>query len=235
MPRFDFGSVRFAWGAAAAFLLAVPAAALAGSGAFGVQGTASDLFDNAADDYDGGPGINFFGVYRLNDTWDLRADVGARFLEGDERLQVAWEPTPNLGARRGERSGNARVLPFTVDLVYRAEKWSAGRFWVPYVGFGLGFYDLELTYVGADEATLAELAAESEGDGAGPAPEVVAGEERTHHLYEFGWNGRVGVNLHRTSGIFVNVESGVHGIQTERRWQPMWDVAIGVGTVLPID
>lgn len=218
-------------------LLALPTDGIAGSGSVGVQGAASDFFDYSADDYDGGPGINFFGTYRLNEVFDVRADVGVRFLEGDENLQRAFRPVPDLGARRGELTGNARVLPFTVDLVYRAERWSQGRFWVPYAAAGLGFYDMKLEYVGASQATLDELDAEPhDGDeGLGDEARVVAGEERAQHLYEFGWNGKVGVNLYRTSGIFVNVESGVHGIQTAGRWQPMWDVSFGVGAVLPVD
>jgi hypothetical protein len=240
MPGFGFGAVRIAVsviGFGLGLLLVTPADGFAGSGAIGVQGTASDLFDYSADDYDGGPGINFFGVYRLNDLFDVRADVGARFLEGDENLQSAFRPAPDLGARRGELTGNARILPFTVDLVYRCERWSQGRFWVPYVAAGLGFYDMELDYVGADQATLDELAAEPHdgGEDHHEAEMVVAGAERTQRLYKFGWNTKVGVHLYRTSGIFVNLESGVHGIQTDRRWQPMWDVAVGVGAVLPVD
>ena len=240
MPGFGFGPARLAVsviGLGFGLLLAIPRDGFAGSGAIGVQGTATDLFDYSADDYDGGPGLDFFGLYRLNGLFDVRADVGARFLEGDEDLQRAFRPAPDLGARRGELVGNARILPFTVDLVYRAEPWSKGRFWVPYVAAGLGFYDMELKYVGADQVTLDELAAEphEEGDHHEDMAVVVAGEERTQRLFEFGWNGKVGVHLYRTSGIFVNLESGVHGIHTDRRWQPMWDVAIGVGAVLPVD
>ncbi|MCA9754691.1 MAG: outer membrane beta-barrel protein [Candidatus Eisenbacteria bacterium] len=218
-------------------LVANPGSGLAATGSVGVQGTASDLFDYAADDFDGGPGINFFGTYRLNETFDARFDAGARFLEGNETLNRAFFAAPDLGARRGELTGNARVLPFTLDLVYRGEKWSQGRFWLPYVAVGLGFYDMEIEYIGADQATLDELHDEAEELDMHPEnyPEVVAGEARTQHVYEFGWNAKLGVNLYRTSGMFVNLESGVHGIQTDERWQPMWDVAIGIGALLPVD
>ncbi len=201
-------------------------------GAISVQGIASDLFDKSADDYDGGPGLELSGFYRIHKFLDVRANVGARFLEGNQIAQMEGRRAPDLGARWGERPDKARVMPFTVDLIVRAEQWSKGRFWVPYAGVGIGFYDVEVTYL---PSLIGEEPPETEGFARGDDPDSpVAEDTRTARLYKFGWNGKAGVRLYRTSGMFVNLESAVHGIDTDRRWQPMWDVSVGVGFLLPV-
>jgi hypothetical protein len=57
---------------------------------------------------------------------------------------------------------------------------------------------------------------------------------RKANIFEFGWNAKMGVNMHRTSGLFINLESGLHLINTARRWTPTYDLSLGVGTILPV-
>lgn len=188
-------------------LLAGPAHAQQGGAMF--QGLASDLFDRAADDYDVGLGFNLSGDYRLHSQFGVRADLGFRWIEGEDTV-IGTAAEPDLGGRPGERTEGLRLIPITAGIVYRIEQWSQGAFWVPYVSAGLGFYDIRATYTGED------------------------GLERNSDLFETGWHGRVGVNFHRTSGLFVNVESAVHLVDTPGRWTPLYDISFGVGTVVPL-
>ncbi|MCA9727235.1 MAG: outer membrane beta-barrel protein, partial [Candidatus Eisenbacteria bacterium] len=191
----------------------------AGTGTFAVQGVGSDVFDRLADDYRFGLGFNFLGSYEISRVWDLRGDFGVRFLEGEQVSQTRELQAPDLGARYGERTDGLRVMPITVDVVRRMEEWSRNRFWVPYAGAGLGFYDIQARYLPEDPEA-----------GVGMPDEDLV---RKDNIFKFGWNAKVGVNLHRTSGLFVNLESGLHMIDTRRRWTPMYDVSLGVGTILP--
>jgi hypothetical protein len=129
--------------------------------------------------------------------------------------------TPRERSPRGLRArpGNARRAPH--HAVHRrsgvsVEQWSKERFcrrsWARSV------YDLQARYLPEDPNAQT-----------GPDEDVV----RKKNLYAFGWNAKAGVQLHRTSGLFVNLESGIHFIDTDRRWTPMCDVSIGVGTILP--
>ena len=91
---------------------------------------------------------------------------------------------------------------------------------MPYAAAGMGLYDMQARYLPADP---------NAGQGA-PDDDLV----RKANIFEFGWNAKVGVNMHRTSGIFFNLESGLHVINTERRWTPTYDLSLGVGTILPV-
>lgn len=202
---------------AGVFWLASSEPVSAAMGSVGVQVTGSDVMDRAADDYRFGPGFNISGTVPLARRIDVRADFGVRFLEGEQTSQGA-NPAPDLGARPGERTDGLRVMPFTVDVAYRFEQWSKERFWLPFAAAGLGFYDMEARYLPEDPNAQT-----------GPDEDVV----RKKNLYAFGWNAKAGVQLHRTSGLFVNLESGIHLINTDRRWTPMCDLSIGIGTILP--
>lgn len=173
------------------------------------QGLASDVFDDADGDYRLGLGFNVQGFYTVHPFFDVRADVGFRWIEG-QSTTVLENAEPELGGRPGETIHDLRIMPFTVGFVYRIEQWSQGRFWVPYVSAGLGYYDMRAEFL--DEA----------------------GEERHDNLFKVGYHGRAGVNFHRTSGLFLNLEAAVHAIDTDRRVTPLYDVSIGVGTVLPM-
>jgi hypothetical protein len=194
-----------------------PAVHAAGTVAF--QGCGADVFDRLADEYRFGVGFNLLGTYEVSPRWDLRGDFGVRFLEGEQVSPSDADDAPSLGARPGERTDGLRVMPFTVDLVRRLEEWSKGRFWVPYAGAGIGLYDLQARYLPADPDA-----------GVGVSDEDLV---RKQNIFKFGWNAKMGVNLHRTSGLFVNLESGLHLINTRRRWTPMYDLSFGVGTILP--
>ncbi len=152
----------------------------------------------------------------------MRGDFGVRFLEGEQVApSESGEDAPDLRARPGERTDGLRIMPFTVDVVRRFEEWSKGRYWVPYAGAGIGLYDIQARYLPEDP---------NAGVGV-PDEEIV----RKANVFEFGWNAKAGVNMHRTSGIFVNLESGLHLIDTPRRWTPVYDLSMGVGTILPIE
>ena len=188
----------------------VPAQSQAPLGSATFQGLASNVFDDARDDYRMGLGFNFSGSYSFHSFFDVRADLGFRWIEGENTL-VRQLGRPDLGGQAGETTQNLRVMPFTLGLIYRAEQWSQGRFWVPYVGLGAGFYDVRAEF--ANEETF---------------------EERHANLFKVGYHGRAGVNFHRTSGMFMNVEAAVHAIDTDREWTPLYDVSVGVGVTLPM-
>jgi len=207
-------------------------------GTIGLQGTFSDVFDRIDDDYRGGPGFNFFGAYHLSRSFDVRGDFGARFLDGEGTRLYTHKPTPDLRSQFGEATEEMRVMPFTVDLVYRLEQVSKGRFWVPYVALGAGLYDIQVTYLPSDSTSKIP---HSHDEGGRPLTSLGGNElddefdkGRKQNIFDFGWNAKAGVNLHRTSGLFVNLEAGAHAINTRRRWTPMYDVSIGVGTILPL-
>jgi hypothetical protein len=59
------------------------------------------------------------------------------------------------------------------------------------------------------------------------------GVARDHTLSRFGWHVRTGVRLHRTSGMHVSLETAVHFIDTPGKMTPMWEAALGIGSLLP--
>jgi len=203
------------------FAVAGLASPALGVGTVAVQGCGSDVFDRLGDGYRFGLGFNFLGTYQVAPRWDLRGDFGARFLEGEQvSLSELGGDAPDLRAFPGERTDGLRIMPFTFDVVRRFEEWSQGRYWVPYAAAGIGFYDMQARYLPADPDAAQGV----------PDDDLV----RKANIFDFGWNAKVGVNMHRTSGIFVNLESGLHLINTRRRWTPTYDLSLGVGTILPV-
>lgn len=175
----------------------------------GVQWVASDFLDDAAEDWDLGMGFNLTGILEMSRTFDLRGDWGARWAEGEGRLVRARETGPDFGGEAGEITDGIRVMPFTLDLVYRFEDWSQGRYWLPYAAAGFGYYDMRARFLSPD------------------------GQEVSRNLYRSGWNLRGGVQLHRTSGLFVTLESAVHLVDTPGQWSPLYDLSLGIGAYLP--
>jgi hypothetical protein len=174
-----------------------------------VQWVVGDVIPNGSADWKPGMGFNFFGSLPVCRTLDLRADWGGRWLGGEQRLVTDADDTPRWGGRVGETTEALRVMPATLGLVYRFEGWSRGRFWVPYAAAGPGLYDMRATFTDAD------------------------GNERDHALFRFGWHVRGGVQLHRTSGMHVSLETAVHFIDTPGRMSPMWEVSLGLGALVP--
>jgi hypothetical protein len=176
--------------------------------AVGGQWVASDFFDRAAPDWNLGMGFNVSGIVELGRTTDLRLDWGARWADGEMRpIQNRWHK-PSFGGRVGEVYDQIRVMPSTVDLVYRFEDWSRGRYWLPFVGAGVGYYDMQVRRLDS------------------------RGEELFNNLYRFGFNARTGLQLHRTSGLFIMAESAVHWVDLPGKRTPLYDVSLGFGTFL---
>lgn len=219
----DRRSVRRPLTASAFVLIAISAlsSSATGAGTVALQGCGSDVFDRLGDSYHFGVGFNFLGTYQVAPKWDVRGDFGVRFLEGEQIPQSELgEESPDLRAIPGERTDGLRIMPFTLDIVRRFEELSKGRYWVPYAAAGIGLYDMQARYLPADpDAGVGQ-----------PDDEIV----RKANIFEFGWNAKMGVNMHRTSGLFINLESGLHLINTARRWTPTYDLSLGVGTILPV-
>ncbi len=194
-------SVAVCPGAARAGAPGIPSVAL--------QWVVADALGPVARDWKLGMGFNVYGSLPFSSRLDVRADCGGRWLEGEDRVVTHPERAPRWGGEAGESTRDLRVMPFTLDLVYRFEAWSHGRFWVPYVAAGPGLYDLRGTFMSAD------------------------GEERDHTLFDYGWNARGGVRLHRTSGLHISLETAVHLVNTPGEWSPFWEVALGLGAIVP--
>ncbi len=175
----------------------------------GVQLVAGDLLDKAAGDYRLGLGFNFSGHAELTRTLDVRADLGFRWYEGELARIGEDGAVPDLGGAPGHRIDGLRMMPTTLSLVYRFEDWSGGRFWIPYAAAGFGLYDLRASFAGDD------------------------GVVEYNNLFKPGWNARAGVQFHRTSGLFVTVESAVHLLDLPGAWTPTYDLAFGIGALLP--
>ncbi len=175
----------------------------------GVQLVAGDLLDKAAGDYRLGLGFNFTGNAELTRTLDLRADLGFRWYEGKLARIGEEGAVPDLGGTPGHRIDGLRMMPAALSLVYRFEDWSRGRFWIPYAAAGFGFYDLRASFADDD------------------------GVRAYNNVYRPGWNARIGVQFHRTSGLFVTVESAVNLLDLPGAWTPSYDLAFGIGALLP--
>lgn len=195
-------------GILAATVLAEPAHA-ARNVSGGAQVVAGDLMDKAAGDYRLGLGFNLTGLLELNRTFDLRADVGFRWYEGKSSLIGEDGAVPDLGGRAGDRIDGLRVIPTALSLVYRFEDWSRGRYWIPYAAAGFGLYDLRASFAGED------------------------GEIGYNTLFRPGWSARGGVQFHRTSGLFMTVETAVHVVDLPGAWTPTYEIAFGIGALLP--
>jgi hypothetical protein len=173
------------------------------------QWVVADAYEKAPANWKPGMGFNLSGSLPVCCNFDLRANWGGCWLDGKMRSITDPDRVPRWGGRRGEMTKALRVMPATLDLVYRFEGWSQQRFWVPYVAAGLGRYDLQSTF------------ADSEG------------MEREQASARFGWLLRGGVRLHRTSGLHVSLETAVHFIDTPGKTTPMWEAALGLGALMP--
>jgi hypothetical protein len=174
-----------------------------------VQWVVADAMGNASEDWKPGMGFNLYGSLPVARAFDLRGDWGGRWLGGEARLVTDLDPEPRWGGRVGETTEGLRVMPTTLDLVYRFEGWSQGRFWVPYAAAGPGMYDIRATFADAE------------------------GTDRDHTLFRFGWHLRGGVRLHRTSGMHISLETAIHFIDTPGKMSPMWEAALGLGALVP--
>lgn len=184
-------------------------AGAAGPPTVAAQFVISDVFESDSENWKPGPGFNLTGSLPVSCTFDVRADWGGRWLEGEHRIVTDEDPEPRWGGLDGETTEGLRVMPATLGLVYRFENLSKGRFWVPYLGTGPGFYDFQATFADAE------------------------GNERNDALFEFGWHVRGGVRLHRTSGMHISLETAVHFIDTPGKISPMWEVSLGLGSLVP--
>jgi hypothetical protein len=169
----------------------------------------ADVVGNGPEDWKPGMGFDLAASLPVGHKLDVRFDWGANWLEGESRLITDANHPPRWGGQEGETTEALRVMPFTLDLVYRMEGVSKGRYWVPYVAAGPGFYDMQATFADAEAV------------------------ERDHSLFEFGWNLRGGVRFHRTSGLHVSLETAVHFIDTPGKMSPMWEVGVGLGSLIP--
>jgi hypothetical protein len=173
------------------------------------QWVVADAIEDTPGDWKPGMGFSLSGNLPVNPTFDLRADWGGRWLEGEQRMVTDPNHEPRLGGLVGETTEALRVMPATLGLVYRFEGWSQGRFWVPYAAAGIGRYDLRATFADADA------------------------NERDHAFARFGWHLRGGVRLLRTSGMHISLETAMHFIDTPGKMTPMWEAALGLGALVP--
>lgn len=174
-------------------------------------------FTGAADsDWDPGFGFGLNGTVPLHRGFELRADCGGRWLEGGPRLAADRAGQPRWGGPVGFEPDGIRVTPVTLSFVHRGERYSHGRFWVPYFGAGPGFYDMRASYrsIPNDVAVSAVR------------------EEWNHNLFRFGWHGRAGAYLYRTSGLYIDLGGAVHYIDVPGKWSPLWELSFGIGTHL---
>ncbi|MFN8547981.1 MAG: hypothetical protein U0527_08465 [Candidatus Eisenbacteria bacterium] len=171
--------------------------------------TGSNFFDRSADLWDFGTGLDLAGIVPIGRALDLRLDTGGRWFEGSDAVVRDPGRAPRWGAKQGETPAALRAIPTTLSLVYRLEQWSNGRYWVPYLGGGFGLYDFHASY-------------ESAANGA-----------RAHDLFRAGWHVRGGVQLHRTSGLFIDVQTAVHAVDVPGHWASFFDLGVGVGAELP--
>jgi hypothetical protein len=174
-----------------------------------IQWVVGDALGPAARDWKLGMGFNVYGSLPVSSRFDVRGDCGLRWLEGEDRLVTNPDRAPRWGGLPGETTQDLRVMPFTLDLVHRFEGLSHGQFWVPYLAAGPGFYDMRATFADAD------------------------GVERDHTLFDFGWNARGGVRFYRTSGLHISLEAATHLVNTPGEWSPFWEVALGLGAIVP--
>jgi hypothetical protein len=174
---------------------------------------------DAGKDWDLGFGFALAGAVPFGRALELRGDWGARWLDGDHRVAVS-RPThhdePRWGGPAGWESASLRVMPATLSLGYRGDRWARGRFWSPYVGFGPGFYDMRATYREPHAGPLADSP---------PA-------EWNHDLFRFGWHLRAGAYLYRTSGLYLDLGGAIHFVDVPGEWSPLWEVSLGVGSLL---
>ncbi len=207
---------------AATALVAAPSDAVAaGKGPSGaVQLVASGWTGRADRDWNPGPGFALTGRLPITRALELRADVGSRWLDGADHAVSNPHRAPRWGGQLGERSRSMRVIPITFDLVYHFERISKGRFWIPYAGFGPGFYDIRSTWAAA--GTPVGL----DGDALGDDDDLI-----DHNLFRTGWHLRGGVEFHRVSGIYLDLGSAVHFVGLPGRVSPLWEVSFGVGSI----
>jgi hypothetical protein len=184
-------------------------AATPGNPTVAAQWVVADVMEDASGDWKPGLGFNLLCSLPVSRSLDLRVDWGGRWFEGEQRIVADPDHEPRLGGLVGETTEALRVIPATLDLVYRFEDWSQGRFWVPYAAAGPGMYDLRATFADAE------------------------GKERDHALFRFGWHLRGGVRLHRTSGMHISLETAIHFIDTPGKMSPMWEASLGLGALVP--
>jgi hypothetical protein len=194
-----------------------------GSGS--VSWVASDFFDRAAKDWRMGMGFDLSASLCLAPKLDLRGDWGLRWADGTHQMITSTTPRPDWGGAPGYVTERLRTMPLTCDLIYRPGCCCRSAC-APYIGAGLGFYDLQAKLRRGDTIP--------ENQKMGDADDVVAGErEIIGDIYRFGWNARVGARFHRTSGLFVQVESALHYVELPGHWTPAYDVSLGFGTNFP--
>lgn len=213
----------------ATVLVAAPHDAVAGgagpSGA--VQLVASGWAGRADRDWNPGPGFALTGRLPITRALELRADVGSRWLDGADHAVSNPHRAPRWGGRMFERSRSMRMIPITFDLVYHFERISKGRFWIPYAGFGPGFYDIRSTWVAADARTPGDgIPAVIDGDALRADDDLI-----DHNLFCTGWHLRGGVEFHRVSGLYLDLGSAVHFVGLPGRVSPLWEVSFGVGSI----
>lgn len=202
-------------------LAAVPSEALAGGrpAAGAVSLVVSGWGDRAGRDWNPGPGFALTGRLPVTRQLEVRADVGGRWLDGADHAVTDPAREPRWGGQLGERSRSLRMIPVTFDLVHHLEKVSKGRFWIPYIGGGPGFYDIETTWTPSEHSS-------TEGDDAGEA-------WVDHHLFKTGWHLRGGVEFHRVSGMYLDLGTAVHFVGLPGRVSPHWEVSLGLGSLVP--
>lgn len=167
--------------------------------------------------WDPGFGFALTGGLPLGRTLDLRFDWGARWLDGDDHATGIGRGGPRWGGLAGTHPSGLRIMPATVEFVYRLERWSQGRFWVPYVGVGPGLYDMRASFRRFPASPT-------------ETPDEIAAAEHHHNLFRFGWHARAGARLHRTSGLFLDLGTAAHFVDVPGEWSPLWEASLGVGT-----
>jgi hypothetical protein len=193
-----------------------------GRGSASVSWVASDWFDREAKDWRLGMGFDLAASYQLCPLLDFRADWGLRWADGTEHLVTGNPASPDFGGRPGDLTRRLRTMPLTFDLVHRIPAGHCHRCCSPYLGLGIGFYDLQVRFrpqimTGSTKNALDHF----------------DGQDRVVNIYRYGWNMRLGADMMRPSGLFLRLESALHYVNTPAHWTPAYDVSMGIGTILP--
>ena len=132
-----------------------------------------------------------------------RLSGSMQWNDGSLRAREAHND-PDLGARPAERPRSFRRASYTASVLWRAECCPVGDFGVPLLGAGIGTYERAVTY-----------------DGPSGTRRVSGWDPGVHAI--------AGVRLYRTSGMFLELEGAVRGIDTPKRWTTAYDATLLLG------
>ena len=158
-------------------------------------------------DWRAGPGGTLFIQLPLPHDLEARLSGSMLWSVGSGRSRTAGGG-PDLGGRPGDLPDAIRRTSVEGALLWRLEPLAIGQVGVPYVGAGLSAYELAATY---------------------SAP---GGGERGSARWDPGAHLVAGLRFYRTSGLFVAVETKLHGIDTPGAWSYAYEGGVLIGWMI---